>query len=232
MEKPIIGIPELGNTVVRKYMKQKYIDSIRDAGGIPRVLPWATSESTTEQYVKECDGLLLAGGPDISPSYYGQEINGSQPPMKERDAAEFMLLEKYIKTRKPIWGICRGMQLLNIFQGGTMHQDITPIQTLNHSDFPHRASVSHTVKVEKESWLGEIFGMSEIKVNSLHHQAADQVGKNLVVTASSEDGFVEGVELSGHPFCVGVQWHPEHMYCWNALQRRLFKAFILACSEN
>ena len=139
------------------------------------------------------------------------------------------LFNSFVKTGKPILGICRGFQLINVACGGTLHQDIANIKKCSHSDFLKRAKPIHNVTVTENTLLYKIFGQNEVGVNSLHHQAVENVGENLIVSSVSEDGFVEGLELNKHPFCVAVQWHPEHMSKTYSLQQKLFNEFVKSC---
>ena len=136
-----------------------------------------------------------------------------------------------MKTGKPVLCICRGFQLLNVANGGTLHQDIADIKKCSHSDFLKRAKPIHKVSINENTKLYEIFGKAETGVNSLHHQAVEKAGENLIVSAVSEDGFVEALELKDHNFCIGVQWHPEHMSKKDALQQNLFNQFVSACKK-
>ena len=227
--KPVIAIPQMGTDLFRKYMKSKYVKSLERAGATVR---WVELDDT-EKAIGEalsCDGLLLPGGADIDPILYGREREEKcGKPNELRDKNEFQIFGTFVETKKPILCICRGFQLLNTVYGGTLYQDIADIKKCSHSDFLKRAKSIHKVSVAKDTKLYGIFGKSEVGVNSLHHQAVESVGENLVVSAVSEDGFVEALELKEHPFCIGVQWHPEHMSKKDALQQKLFDEFIKNC---
>ena len=225
----IIAIPQMGTDLFRKYMKSKYVKSIERAGAKVR---WIELDDT-ENAVKEalsCDGLILPGGADIEPALYGREREEKcGKPNKLRDEYEFLIYEAFVKTGKPILCICRGFQLLNVANGGTLHQDIADIKKCSHSDFLKRAKAIHEITITKDTKLSGIFEKPTAGVNSLHHQAVENVGENLIVSAVSEDGFVEAIELKEHPFCIGVQWHPEHMSSKDSLQQNIFNAFVNAC---
>ena len=141
------------------------------------------------------------------------------------------MLEAFLSTGKPILGICRGEQLMNVFFGGTLHQDIADVATSCHDDYPRKNRGNHEVSVTRGTKLAEIMGQETFLANSLHHQAVDKVAPALILAATSEDGIVEGVEHPAHPFCIGVQWHPEHMSAYSKLQRRIFDAFVDACTK-
>lgn len=231
MESVVIAMPEMGNSLFRKYMKSKYVQSLARAGAETKWIDLSDPKGAARE-AAQCDGLLLPGGADIEPALYGQsrtEQCGKPKPI--RDAAEPMILEAFLQTGKPIFGICRGVQLLNVYFGGTLHQDIKRTQAYKHSDFLSRARSTHPVQIEQDSKLYAILGENEISVNSIHHQAVDQIGSGLHVSAVSADGFTEGLELPTHRFCLAVQWHPEHMSRKSAQQRLLFDAFVAACGE-
>ena len=222
-----IAIPQMGTDLFRKYMKSKYVKSIERAGAKVR---WIELDENAVSNALACDGLLLPGGADIEPSLYGKEREEKcGKPNELRDKYEFHIYNAFIKTKKPVLCICRGFQLLNVTNGGTLYQDIADIKKCSHSDFLKRAKAIHNVTVNEGTALSEIFGNTQVGVNSLHHQAIDEVGKNLVISAVSEDGFVEAIELAEHPFCIGVQWHPEHMSRNDSLQQELFNKFIEKC---
>lgn len=226
-----IAIPKFKDGLFRKYMQSKYTASLRRAGA---KAVWIETDDLDKaiQEMLLCDGLLLSGGEDVNPTYYGQtatEKCGKIVPA--RDHAEMKMLEAFLSTGKPILGICRGEQLMNVYFGGTLHQDIVGITTCCHDDFPRRRRGNHAVTLTPDSKLEGIMQDKAFLVNSLHHQAVDQTGPDLIVAARGEDGMVEAIEHKAHPFCVGVQWHPEHMSAFSKRQRRLFKAFVRACSK-
>lgn len=222
--KPVIAMPRMGNDPFRMYMKSKYVWSLRRSGAVVRWIPLENIESHLPELL-ECDGLLMPGGVDIEPARYGQS-RGEKCGKSDllRDEAEWKILEAFLPTRKPVLCICRGVQMLNVFQGGTLYQDIP-----GHSDFRSRGTGCHAVSVTPGSLLHRILGSTELTVNSLHHQAADQTGNQLSVAAVSTDGITEALELQGHPFCLGVQWHPEHLSRRFALHQKIFHAFTEAC---
>ena len=227
--KVVIGIPQPGKDLFRQYMKSKYVQSIRRAGGEVRWIELDDLDRAVEEMLA-CDGMLLPGGGDIDPSYYGQErTDRCGEPNELRDKGEWRLLEEFLPTNKPILGICRGIQLMNVYFGGTLYQDIQLTQVNNHRAFKKRKKGSHKVRLMPRSKLLGLFGQEWITVNSMHHQAVDALGPGLNVAAVSEDGFIEAVELLLHPFCVGVQWHPEHMSKYNQAQQGVFDAFVQAC---
>ena len=176
-----------------------YIRAVETLGGIP-VPGYAPDPDLT------CHGLILCGGGDIEPSRYGQEVNGSFPPDLPRDEAEFALIAAYTAARKPILGICRGMQILNVALGGDMIQHLPAGCRPFHCGREDRV---HLVRAAEGSLLFDLYGRI-FPVNSFHHQAVDRLGEGLVPTAWSESGVVEAVEHTSLPI-LGVQYHPERM---------------------
>ena len=227
-----IAIPKFKKDLMRVYMQTKYTAALRRAGA---KAVWVRSEDPDAALAQilECDGLLLSGGEDVDPAFYGQ------PPTEKcgeiaryRDEAEMKILKAFLATGKPIFGVCRGCQLLNVYFGGTLHQDILDIAHCCHDDFRHKNKGNHTVTVRRDTRLREILGSEQVRVNSLHHQAVDTPAPGMVVGAVSEDGINEAIELPGHRFCMAVQWHPEHMSAYSKQQHRLFEAFVAACSKK
>ena len=222
--RPVIAMPRLSNDPFRIYMKSKYVFSLWRSGARVR---WIGPENTeaSRRALLECDGLLMPGGVDIEPARYGQKTDEKCGKIDlARDAMEWWILEAFLPTGKPVLGICRGIQTLNVFLGGTLHQHID-----GHSDFKSRSKGFHKVNIIPGSRLREIVNAETLTVNSLHHQVVDSLGKGLEVCAVSEDGFVEAVVHRSHPFCLGVQWHPEHMSRTNKRQQKIFDTFVNAC---
>lgn len=183
---------ELGRT-------DNYCAAIRSAGGEP-VAGYCPAPDL------HCDGLLLCGGGDVDYALYGQENHGSLPPDRARDRAEFSLFHAFYKAGKPILGICRGGQLINVALGGTLIQDLPPEQRPFHSG---KTDTVHPIRAEEDSILCRLYGPL-FPVNSAHHQALGRLGTGLRATAWAEGGFPEAIELPGHSI-LGVQFHPERM---------------------
>lgn len=188
--------------------------------------------SDPEQAVQDaltCDGLLLPGGGDMDPKFYGQaRIPACGEPNLLRDAAEPLLLRAFLATDKPVLGICRGIQVMNAVLGGDLYQDIKPFEHLPHNG--HWAKV-HTVTVRRGTLLSRILGQDTVLVNSQHHQAVDRVAPGFTLAALSEDGIVEAIEKPDARFCLGVQWHPEWLSDADPAMQGLFDAFVNACSK-
>lgn len=225
-----IAIPKFKKDLFRMYMQSKYTLSLIRAGAMPIWIEPDDWEHAISQ-ILQCDGLLLPGGEDVNPKYYGQTVSEKCGEIADdRDSAEMKILEAFLATGKPILGICRGAQVLNVYFGGTLHQDIADIATCNHDDYPRRKQGNHMVTITAGTKLAGIMGQETFIANSMHHQAADRVCGDLIAAAVSEDGIIEAVEHKNHPFCIGVQWHPEHMSGLSELQCRLFAAFVKACN--
>lgn len=230
--KPVIAIPQMGNDLFRKYMKSKYAESLERAGADVKWIELEDIGRAVEETLA-CDGLLLPGGADINPEMYGEEKSEKcGKPNETRDEAEPIIFRNFLDTNKPILAICRGIQLINVCKGGTLFQDIKDVQKCKHMDFLSRKGSIHPVSIDKNSVLYGILQTEKINVNSMHHQAINRVGEKFQVAAESEDGFPEAIELQNHPFCIGVQWHPEHMSKKSAEQRKIFASFVSACQKQ
>ena len=201
-----------------------YSDAVNYAGGI-----------ATAKYLPEIDtsydGLILCGGNDSDPKYYGEEINGSVNIDYKRDEVEFALADAFIKAGKAVMGICRGHQLLNIYFGGSLYQDLKNAK--EHSSFADYDLI-HTVTAKKESIAEQLYG-NTFTVNSFHHQAIKKLGENLTPTIFSGD-IIEGFEHKTLKV-FGVQWHPERMCCSNKRDdtvdgAEIFKYFIQLCKNK
>lgn len=229
--KPIIAMSHIGVDEHSEFMQSKYLESLTRAGAEIKLIDLENPEQAVEEMLS-CDGLLLPGGADVNPALYGQEKSEKcQEPNTIRDAAEWQMLSAFLKTNKPILCICRGEQLLNAFCGGTLYQDIKELQTCTHDDRDTAATGIHHVTLVPNTKLSTILGDDRLFVNSLHHQAVDKAAPNLKACAKSEDGFVEAIEMPEHPFCLGLQWHPEHLSENNPLQQGIFDQFVAACRK-
>ncbi|MGE4583099.1 MAG: gamma-glutamyl-gamma-aminobutyrate hydrolase family protein [Sphaerochaeta sp.] len=222
MKKPIIGIggtfeqapPSSAFPLFRRvFTNEGYLSKLLEAGALPILLPVAW-EYEVEQLVNLCDGIVLPGGPDIDPSCYGQEHTELCSPSDcDTDRFQLSLYREARRQGKPVLGICRGAQLINVAHGGTLFQDyrLRRQATIKHPDLEHWDAYSHNVTISDGSRLYECFACSRLGVNSLHHQSVDRLGCDLVISAVSDDGSVEAIETTQGPWCVGVQWHPESM---------------------
>ena len=212
-----------------------YLRGVEKGGGTPLNISVIDSDDYIEGVVEKCDGLLFSGGPDISPYLYNAKPDSKcGKVIPKRDEFELKLLKKAVEKNKPILGICRGAQLINVYYNGTLKQHIDDHKDgLNHHaliKFP-RWYKAHEVNVEKDSHIEKIFNKNKIMTNSLHHQAIEEVGDELTVTARASDGIVEGVEDKSKDFLVGVQWHPEMMFFKHEEQTKVFEYFVKKVEE-
>lgn len=232
--KPTIGIVACGFIDNKQFVSNSYIQSIRYSGGIPLILPLVRSDRMLSEYIRLCDGFLFCGGDDITPLLFGEEpLKGNGKTNITVDLFQIRLMKNILKTNKPLFGICRGMQVLNIALGGTIYQDISQQSktALNHmQNSPKRSDVSHRIKVKKGTILHNNIG-SGLYVNSFHHQTLNKIGKDLTISATSSDHTIEAIEIPSHPFALGVQWHPESMYRTSPEMRILFTSFVSHSSK-
>ena len=231
---PVIGITSFMHAKPMKdyvIVSRNYIDSILRAGGMPVVLPVVEEMALADRYLDTIDGLLLTGGDEaVSPLLYGENpIPQIELLYPERDAFEFHLCREAMKRDLPMFGICRGQQVMNVAMGGSLYQDLFTQRegTLGH--IPMKMPVDilyHTVDVKSGTRLAEIFGDGELHVNSYHHQAIREVAPPFTVTALSTDGVIEAIEDPAKRFALGVQWHPEDLTAKHPQFRGLFEAFV------
>jgi putative glutamine amidotransferase len=234
MTYPIIGVTtSLGkndSNLPISFILRSYIDALVCVGGTPVLLPSNLPTEAQDRLCEKLDGILFSGGGDIAHQKFGGQndphINGVD---LERDSFELSLLDVIIQKKKPFFGICRGLQLINVGLGGTLYTHITNQipNGMKHDNFPDypRSHLAHTVNIVDDTILKDIIGKSEVLVNSLHHQGVKEIAKNLKPTAFAPDGLVEAVELQSYPFGIAVQWHPEWL-CDVPVQRRLFEVFV------
>ena len=213
-----------------------YLDAVLGAGGIPILLPANLPAEELPSLLEGVDGVLLSGGGDLHPARYGEverpEIHSIDP---ERDAFELALIPLALAADKPLLAICRGCQALNVALGGTLWWDIASQLpgAGKHNWYPAypRDLLAHEIAIEPGTRLAEALGEKRARVNSLHHQAVKEPGDGLRVCARAEDGVIEGIELPGRRFALGVQWHPECLP-GDERMRGLFRAFVQAAGES
>lgn len=224
----VIAMPRMSTDPEPTVAQSKYMESLARTGAKMRWVELSDPEQAVQDALT-CDGLLLPGGGDMDPKFYGQaRIPACGEPNLLRDAAEPLLLRAFLAADKPVLGICRGIQVMNAVLGGDLYQDIKPFEHLPHND--HWAKV-HTVTVRRGTLLSRILGQDTVLVNSQHHQAVDRVAPGFTLAALSEDGIVEAIEKPDARFCLGVQWHPEWLSDADPAMQSLFDAFVNACSK-
>ena len=225
--KPLIGLT-MHPVEGKMEINNNYINAIKRAGGIPLCLPYV-DEETVEAVLDGLDGVLLIGGYDVNPLLYGQEPHRQLGiVIDERDQSEMLMAKKAFERNMPLLGICRGEQVMNVAFGGTLYQDIdTQVEhVLKHTQASMRHELTHTVELFP-SKLQQIIGQDSILTNSFHHQAVDRVAPGFLMNARAKDGVVEGIEHPEHPYCIGVQWHPEGLQN-DGPSDQLFKSLIEA----
>jgi putative glutamine amidotransferase len=232
---PIIGITMSREHEQQQILSRAYSDAVIQAGGVPLLIPYTTSDSVIKEMSRVLDGLLLSGGGDIDPTLFDEEpLPGLGRIDPDRDEMEIALIEQFISQDKPILGICRGCQILNVALGGGMFQDLPSQKSdlLQHAQQAPRYHASHTIHIEEGTLLHQIYCKSVAKVNSFHHQAVREVLAPLRVSAVSRDGVVEAFESEQHRFVLAVQWHPEEMVHIDSDAANLFSAFVEACRQQ
>ena len=243
MKRPLIGITldiqeavnSRGVREERYWLKRVMAEAVAQAGGEPLLLPFTPSHSRARGIIGALDGLLISGGDfDIDPKYYGEKRRKQcGPAVLERTKGEFLLLAAAVAAKKPVLGICGGCQLINVYFGGSLYQDL-PSQKKNagaHSQKRAHAVPTHRVAVAAKTRLGAITGAASFTVNSTHHQAVKIPGRGLLPSALAQDGVIEGIEAADGRFIVGVQWHPEYLTRLKP-HAALFKAFTRAAARG
>lgn len=214
---------------------EAYIRAVSAAGGLPVAIPLGLSETTLDHILERIDGIIFTGGGDIAPEVYQSAphplVNAMDP---DRDRVELHLLHRVIDRQMPFFGICRGLQVVNVALGGTLYEDILDqyqggIRHQFSTEHP-RDYLAHSVQVHRGSRLAAITGQEELKVNSLHHQGIRRLAESLSPVASAPDGLIEAVELEDYPFGLAVQWHPEWLAAHQPMQM-LFSTFINTAGE-
>ncbi len=215
-------------TPERSHLNATYVRAVQQGGGVPVLLPPHLGEEALAALWERIDGLLLTGGGDVDPARFGQERHPTVYDVAPlRDDLELTVTRRALEEDRPVLAICRGIQVLNVALGGTLVQDLPSERPgpIVHSQTAPRHEPTHAVKVLGEgSRLGEVLGALEVQVNSMHHQAIDRLGGGLREVAWAPDGVIEGVEMPGPGFVLGVQWHPEELVGHDPGARRRFAA--------
>ena len=201
-------------------LSNAYTDAVTAAGGVAVVLPTVSTKEEAQNVIKKLNGLLLTGGEDVNPAWYGEEVLNSTVVFDSiRDTSDSLLLAAALDAGKPVLAICRGSQLANVFLGGTLYQDI-PAQLPENVG---HGGTRHTIDIEDDSFLSRLSGTAPLEVNSTHHQCVKDLGKGVTVTARAADGIVEAWEAPG---ITAVQFHPEKLLSDDAVWVRFFRAWI------
>lgn len=231
---PLIGLSTsitVGEYPERAYVNSAYLRAVEQAGGIPVLLPPQLSAAARETLWRRLDALVLTGGGDIDPQRFHEARHPATTLVSaERDGLELELVERAMRDDVPLFGICRGVQVLNVGLGGSLHQHVPDAvgATILHSQAEKRDVATHPVKLLSEgTQLGRIVGAPELAVNSFHHQALRTLGRGLREVAWAPDGVIEAVEHEDpRRFVIGVQWHPEDLVERDAAARALFTAVV------
>lgn len=235
------GKPTIGITTAFDFeknistLRDDYYEAVIQCGAVPVLIPVTEEKSVWVEYLDICDGLILSGGGDIDAAYYGQ---ANMPYTKEispaRDAMEVFLAKQAIVHDKPMLGICRGCQIINIAAGGSIFQDIYAENNsdkilLQHSQQAPRWFQIHSINIKANSSLYSIFGKEKLKVNSFHHQAVNEIAPDFSVDALAEDGIIEAISHKGKKLVLGVQWHPENLWRRDKIQLKIFERLVAVC---
>ncbi|MFC4651399.1 gamma-glutamyl-gamma-aminobutyrate hydrolase family protein [Lactococcus nasutitermitis] len=245
MKRPVIAVTADSLVESSEYINENFADFaprdlkevILKAGGLPVILPFPEETELVEEVAREMvklfDGLIIPGGFDVSPTFYGEEPERAMGRTSyQRDTYELALFKAAKEAGKSIFGICRGLQLINVALGGTLYQDLA-VQNkesfIQHSQVSYGAFPTHHVKIMENSSLYGLFG-EQAYVNSRHHQAIKMLAPELMVTARAVDNVIEGVTTADEQV-TAVQWHPENMWRNDKKQFQLFAEFICKCQK-
>lgn len=229
MKRPLIGVVSSHSDGTFK-INRRYLDAIWYGGGLGVVLAYTTDPARLSEYAEIFDGFLFSGGVDVDPVYYGETIQFDSVEIDSaRDAFEKGLFEAVYPTKKPIFGICRGIQSINVWLGGTLHQHIE-----GHRQTVDGAERTHEVRVTEGTLFHRICGRSTVAVNTFHHQVIKDLAPALTADGVNPDGFVEIAHEEGHPFLLAVQFHPEFYFGREGDDHSgpMFKAFVDACRKD
>lgn len=234
--RPVIGlIPLYDDEKDSLWMLPGYMKVLEKNGALPLMLPLTEDESELLDAYLLCDGILFTGGHDVSPEIYKEKKREKCGTIcLPRDSMESFLLEKCLADNKPLLGICRGIQFMNAYLGGTLFQDLSTEyeSSIEHHMEPPYDRKAHSVTVLEKTALAEIIGAGPHDVNSYHHQAIKELSPRVIKMAVSEDGLIEAIAVKNHRFAIGVQWHPEFSYKTSKESMNIVKAFVIECQNT
>jgi len=216
------------------YTFAEYSQALLAVGGAPVLIPVAQNPESITAILGRLSGLILSGGPDLNPRFYGEQpLDGLGEVDEGLDLMELEVARAAVNRDMPTLAICRGVQVLNVSQRGTLYQDVGSQVSgaINHGQKADKGVLTHMVRIAPDSRLSAILESEEIWVNSKHHQAVQAAGPGLVISAQANDGVIEAVEHPGKRFVLGVQWHPEGTWQHDPHSRKLFEALIQAASR-
>ena len=224
------------NTSIPKaFVNRSYVDSVIRSKGVPFLMPITEDEEIIKKMAENVDGIIMTGGVDVHPFRFNEEpIEKIGTISAERDDFDFTLMKYAVEMNKQILGICRGIQVINVYFGGTLIQDIPSQRNTNilHSQTAEYHVATHKIQIVKDSIIYDMLGESS-EVNSFHHQAIDKLAKDFKVTAASKDGIVEAIEYKKKDsFILGVQWHPELMSAKSVKMQNIFDMFVEVCRSR
>jgi putative glutamine amidotransferase len=237
-KKPLIGVPcrmDAGRD--QFYLRKQYSEALFHAGATPVLLPLIAEKAYAHELVTGVHGIVISGSnSDVDPHRYGQEPHpkiGSI--VSRRDETDLFLLDEVFRSGRPLLGICFGIQILNVYLGGTLWQDVESQvkEAVKHEQTATEDYRSHTIRIKPRSLLYELAQQKETRVNSFHHQAIQKVAPTLIPVATAPDGVVEAVEMrEKRQFVLGVQWHPEIGWETDELSQKIFSAFVTAARNG
>lgn len=221
----------------RFYLGRDYSEALEGLGAIPLHLSLIPKREYIRRTLEKLDGILLPGSDtDVDPLRFGAEPHPKlKRIIREKEETDLLMLEEAEKLNLPVLGICFGMQILNVFRGGTLIQDIEAevADCVRHEQGIPLKRNSHTITIERESVLSSLAKSEKATVNSHHHQAIDKIGKDLKATAQAKDGIVECIESTlDENFVMGVQWHPELSWDTDELSKKIFQKFVKECFKS
>ncbi len=238
MKIPIIGISgalmkdnnDLFEGYEKAYVMDDYVQAVLRSGAVPIVLPIIKDSEKIKEYARIIDGLILTGGHDVNPLIYGEEPDVKTKELSpKRDFLDFKLIKYITELKKPILAVCRGMQILNTYHGGTLYQDNSYCKTfhIKHMQNGNPDVATHTIMIEPKTILESVLG-NHTTVNSFHHQSVKELADGFKIVATSKDGIIEAIEKNDDQWCLGVQFHPEILSTDDNKMQALFDKFVEA----